>query len=1260
MRLGIDKRATFLAVFLVFAASASGQTEKKYKFHLDGNMQKSDVKFENQTLIINYSISEIDIESITNSTGSFYRASIPGHIPSSVPGKPEVPVFSRLITVPEGCKFKVKISEVRSTRIIPSARKIKGLLIPAQESETKGYQQNITRFAIDKKIYASRGIISSDTVRIESLGMLRNNKLANLYITPVRYNPRANSMEVITSMKIEISFSNSANFESKSLSVPSELFNQTLDKGVLNFNSGQVIPGYSDQPVKMIIITDTAFKKQLAPFIRWKVQKGFKIKVLYKGAGLAGNSYMQLKDSLTRIYKASSLNDPAPEYLLIIGDVKRVPYYGAGETGNITDMYYGEFDGNNDYIPEMYIGRLPVADTSELKTAVNKIIQYEKFQFADTNKFYSRAIASAGYDAGYSTYMNGQIRYLITNYLTPVNNIQEFHFNYPQSYTSKDSIIKLINKGVSFINYTGHGDALGWLHVNIKTPDVQLLKNKNKYPFILSNACGTAQFNLATTFGTRMMLTEEKGAIGFIGCSNDSYWDEDFYYAVGPGIISSEPTYTGKGLGALDRLFHTHGESPADWYFTMGQINYAGNLAVSASNSQRKKYYWETYNLIGDPSVTPVIGKPGTFNVSLPDTLPTGIKTLSLSVDPFAYVAISHFDTLWDASHSSGSGSVVLHMPGRSNDSCLIVITGQNKVPVIKTMYFSKVKKEFINLTASGINDILGNNNNMADYGESIYLKLTLGNLGLTDAQNLYAKISSASDLVTITKDSAYIGTLAAGSEINLLSSLGLSISQNVPDMGVITVNLILKDKITEKHYTIDIIVHSPELQILNCVLDDKQDGNGNNVPDPGETFKMIFRIHNQGTSNISGQFSISSTDNEISIVDASVKSGVLKFGDITDIPVLVKLSPTVSDGTLISVSALLDCNPYIVNKDFSFKVGKIRESFEASSFNIFPWINVSSVPWTITSTTSSDGIYAAKSGAITNSSSTSLIIKPIYSNDDSLRFFYKVSSEINYDYLVFKLNGIEILKKSGEIPWTRKAVPVKAGPNIMEWKYEKDGSQYTGSDCAWIDLIDFTGSGSVKYIQKDLQVARIVTPIQKDRFGQGTVTVKVLNAGKDTLNGFNLAYDINNRGTATKETFQTRIYPMSDSVTLSFKTKTDLSKLGRYDLTVFGYENNDDYLLNDTLRVGINNTETNDSLIIYPNPFATQFTVFINSRTSDKLRISINNFSGMNLFEIQKDILAGKNTIVISVPGLLSGLYYLNIQGTVINKSIRILKLNK
>jgi Peptidase family C25/Propeptide_C25/Peptidase family C25, C terminal ig-like domain/Secretion system C-terminal sorting domain len=1267
MRLGKDKQAISLAVFLVFAASASGQTGINYKFHPDGNLQKTEVITGNQSVIINYSISELNIVSLTNNAGSFYRISIPGHIPSSDPGKPELPVFCRLISVPEGSGFKIKISDVRSAKINPSGKKVSGLLYPAQESETKELQQTKPEFRIDKTAYATRGIIQVDTVKIEPLGIVRNNKLANLYISPVRYNPHSNSIEVITSMRIEITFSNSVNISSKSLSSRSELFNESLDKGVLNYNPGQVIPGYSDKPVKMVIITDVAFKKQLQPFFKWKTQKGFKLQILYKGTGLAGNDYVQLKDTLTKIYKASTTTDPPPEYLLIIGDVNRVPYYGSGGTGNITDMYYGEFDGNGDYIPEMFIGRIPVADTNELKTAITKIIQYEKFQFADTNKFYSNAIASAGYDAGYSGYMNGQVKYAVTNYLTKANNINEQHFDYFSGLSAtgaldarKDSLVNSIDKGVSFITYTGHGDASGWLHINIKSPDIPSFQNRNMYPFIISNACRTAQFNLSTSFGNRMLLTTDKGAIGFIGCSNDSYWDEDYYWAVGPGTISSDPTYNASGLGAYDRMFHTHGESPSDWYFTMGQINYAGNMAVSASTSSRKKYYWETYNLIGDPSVIPILGTPGTFNVSLPDTLPNGIKSLSLNVDPFAYVAVSHFDTLWDASFATNSGAVVLKMPGLSNDSCLVVITGQNKLPVIKTIRFSNIHKEFINLTASSINDTQGNNNNQADFGESIFLKLTLNNLGLTDSHNLYAKISSTSELVTITSDSVFIGTLPAQSGIVLSNNLGMTISNDAPDLGIATIKLLLKDQSSEKHYSIDICIHAPDLQIINCIIDDSTDGNGDYIPDPGETFNLVFKVRNQGSSNTSGQFSISSPDNNISIVEPNVKSGVLKFGQVTDIPVLVKLSESVPSGDLISVSTTLDCSPYTVNKVFSFRVGKVRESFESSSFNIFPWINISSIPWVITSGNSYDGNVSARSGAISHSGSTSLVIRTVYEKDDSVKFFYSVSSEPNYDFLSFKLNDVEILKKSGEIPWTKAAFSVSAGLNKMEWNYRKDNSVSQGSDCAWIDMIDFTQSSSVKYIQRDLQVARVIIPHNNEQYGQENISVKVLNVGKDTLNGFNLAYEINGNFPPVEQYFNNKVIPYGDSVTVSFKTKADLSKYGIYKIVTYGFDNNDNYAFNDTLTANIENTKIDETLSVYPNPFNDVLTITVNSQTDDKLHISISNVSGVKLYDVEKDIVSGNNSFTISDFRSIPSIYYLNIQGTTINKTIPVIKINR
>ena len=44
----------------------------------------------------------------------------------------------------------------------------------------------------------------------------------------------------------------------------------------------------------------------------------------------------------------------------------------------------------------------------------------------------------------------------------------------------------------------------------------------------------------------------------------------------------------------------------------------------------------------------------------------------------------------------------------------------------------------------------------------------------------------------------------------------------------------------------------------------------------------------------------------------------------------------------------------------------------------------------------------------------------------------------------------------SGNKPWTLAAYPVGVGQNIFKWEYDKDGSNVSGQDCAWIDYIVF------------------------------------------------------------------------------------------------------------------------------------------------------------------------------------------------------------
>jgi hypothetical protein len=261
---------------------------------------------------------------------------------------------------------------------------------------------------------------------------------------------------------------------------------------------------------------------------------------------------------------------------------------------------------------------------------------------------------------------------------------------------------------------------------------------------------------------------------------------------------------------------------------------------------------------------------------------------------------------------------------------------------------------------------------------------------------------------------------------------------------------------------------------------------------------------------------------------------------------------------------------------------------------------------------------------------------------------------------LIFKLNDNEVLKKSGEIPWTEVAFPVGAGMNKMEWTYSKDQSVSNGADCAWLDLIDFAESSPVSYITKDLQVARIVTPVQKDKYGREIVTVKVLNTGRDTVKGFKMAYMVNNQGSPVTQSFDNIITPYSDSVAVSFSTRADLSKYGKYNIVTYAYDNKDDYPSNDTLRIYLENNQLTDSISAYPNPFTHQITLFVQSVSDDIINISFINNSGVKCYEMEKSIVSGKNYIVISDVSLSPALYYLRIKGSTMDNTIPVINLRK
>ena len=100
------------------------------------------------------------------------------------------------------------------------------------------------------------------------------------------------------------------------------------------------------------------------------------------------------------------------------------------------------------------------------------------------------------------------------------------------------------------------------------------------------------------------------------------------------------------------------------------------------------------------------------------------------------------------------------------------------------------------------------------------------------------------------------------------------------------------------------------------------------------------------------------------------------------------------------------------------------------------------------------DGSRVAQSGAITGGQATSLEAT-LDVGAGEIAFDYRVSSEANYDYLNFYLDGVLLQAWSGE-EQGRASFPVGAGTHVGRWEYRKDLTGSVGQDGASIDNLTY------------------------------------------------------------------------------------------------------------------------------------------------------------------------------------------------------------
>jgi len=126
----------------------------------------------------------------------------------------------------------------------------------------------------------------------------------------------------------------------------------------------------------------------------------------------------------------------------------------------------------------------------------------------------------------------------------------------------------------------------------------------------------------------------------------------------------------------------------------------------------------------------------------------------------------------------------------------------------------------------------------------------------------------------------------------------------------------------------------------------------------------------------------------------------------------------------------------------------------DAVDNTVLRWRTGGSALWLGESTITNYGDDAAQSGSITHGEQS--WIATTVSGPGNLTFDWRVSSERYFDFLEFYIDGVGRDRISGDVNWQRKSYQLSSGIHRLKWRYIKDDTITQGSDCGWLDHVQF------------------------------------------------------------------------------------------------------------------------------------------------------------------------------------------------------------
>ena len=175
----------------------------------------------------------------------------------------------------------------------------------------------------------------------------------------------------------------------------------------------------------------------------------------------------------------------------------------------------------------------------------------------------------------------------------------------------------------------------------------------------------------------------------------------------------------------------------------------------------------------------------------------------------------------------------------------------------------------------------------------------------------------------------------------------------------------------------------------------------------------------------------------------------------------------------------------------------RLYDDFE-TGFLSFPWEFSGDANWVIDDEESYSGSQSARSGDIDDYGVSTMSLALEVSAGSMVDFYYKVSSESNYDFLRFYIDGELQDEWSGTVDWSYAEYAIDAGSHTLSWAYEKDLSLSSGSDCAWVDMVRMPSTGNPTFPEIHVTPEEIALTMEPNTTAQRSLIIA--NTGENDL----------------------------------------------------------------------------------------------------------------------------------------------------------------